>query len=322
MKKVVFLDTVHPVLAERLTQSGEYECIEAHEWTREVCEERLGDVHGIVIRSRFTMDESFLQFAPNLEFIARSGAGMENIDEAYCTQRGITLYNAPEGNRNAVGEHALGMLLSMMNKIHTSNRDVKNGIWEREGNRGVELDGKTVGIIGYGNNGKAFAQKLRGFDVTLLAYDKYKTGFGDEFVIEATLEAVLRKSDVISFHIPQNDETIYFADQEFFDALGKPIYLLNLSRGKIVETKSLIESIQKGTTIAAGLDVNEFEKKSFENFFESEQNEALKFLLHSDKILLTPHIGGWTHESYYKLSYVLADKILGIDLFDSQSHLY
>lgn len=310
MKKVFFLDTVHPILSERLTQSGEYECIEAHDWTREQCESQLGDAYGLVIRSRFTMDESFLKFTPALQFIARSGAGMENIDESYCSRRGIQLYNAPEGNRNAVGEHALGMLLSMMNKIHTANRDVKNGIWDREGNRGTELDGKTVGIIGYGNNGKAFAKKLRGFDITLLAYDKYKTGFGDDFVIEATLEALLRKSDVISFHIPQNEETIYFADQEFFDALGKPIYLLNLSRGKIVETKSLIDSITKGTTISAGLDVNEFEKKSFEQFFDQTDNEELKFLLESDRILLTPHVGGWTAESYYKLSSVLADKIL------------
>lgn len=313
MKKVFFLDTVHPILAERLAQSGEYVCIEAHDWTREQCESQLSDAHGLVIRSRFTMDESFLQFTPSLQFIARSGAGMENIDEAYCSGRGIRLYNAPEGNRNAVGEHALGMLLSMMNKIHTANRDVKNGIWDREGNRGTELDGKTVGIIGYGNNGKAFAKKLRGFDITLLAYDKYKSGFGDDFVIEATLEALLRKSDVISFHIPQNEETIYFADQEFFDALGKPIYLLNLSRGKIVETKSLIDSISKGTTIAAGLDVNEFEKKSFEQFFDQTDNEALKFLLESDRILLTPHVGGWTVESYYKLSSVLADKILEVE---------
>ena len=212
-----------------------------------------------------------------------------------------------------MGEHALGMLLSMMNRIHTANRDVKNGIWDREGNRGTELDGKTVGIIGFGNNGKAFAKKLRGFDITLLAYDKYKTGFGDDFVIEATLEALLRKSDVISFHIPQNEETVYFANQEFFDALGKPIYLLNLSRGKIVETKSLIDSIRKGTTIAAGLDVNEFEKKSFEHFFEEADNAELKFLLESDRVLLTPHVGGWTVESYYKLSSVLADKILDIE---------
>lgn len=313
MKKVFFLDTVHPILSERLIQSGEYECIEAHDWTREQCETQLSDAHGIVIRSRFTLDESFIRFTPNLQFIARSGAGMENIDVSYCEKRGIQLYNAPEGNRNAVAEHALGMLLSMMNKIHTANRDVKQGIWDREGNRGVELDGKTVGIIGFGNNGKAFAKKLRGFDITLLAYDKYKTGFGDDFVIEATLEAVLRKSDVISFHIPQNEETIHFANQEFFDGLGKSIYLLNLSRGKIVETNSLIQSIQNGTTKAAGLDVNEFEKKSFENFFENSDNDQLNFLLESDRILLTPHVGGWTEESYYKLSSVLADKILAVE---------
>jgi D-3-phosphoglycerate dehydrogenase len=177
----------------------------------------------------------------------------------------------------------------------------------------VELDGKTVGIIGFGNNGKAFAKKLRGFEITLLAYDKYKTGFDDDFVIEATLEALLRKSDVISFHIPQNEETIYFANQEFFDALGKPVILLNLSWGKIVETNSLIQAIQNGSVLAAGLDVNEFEKKSFENFFDDSGNEALKFLIQSDKILLTPHVGGWTEESYYKLSSVLADKILEIE---------
>jgi D-3-phosphoglycerate dehydrogenase len=313
MKKVIFLDTVHEVLANRLTNSGEYRCIDGTTWDLETCKNKLSDAHGIVIRSRFTLDESFLKHAPKLEFIARSGAGMENIDELYCEQRNISCFNAPEGNRNAVGEHALGMLLCMMNKIHLGNREVKAGIWDREGNRGVELDGKTVGIIGFGNNGSAFAKKLRGFDVTLLAYDKYKTGYGDDFVIEATLEAVLRKSDVISFHIPQNNETCYFANEEFFDALGKPIFLLNLSRGKIVETKSLISAIGQNKVISAGLDVNEFEKKSFENFFDEHSNEELKYLLESDKILLTPHVGGWTHESYFKLSDVLADKILGED---------
>lgn len=310
-KKVVFLDTVHPVLAERLVQHGEYECVDGSKWTREACAVHLADAHGIIIRSRFTMDESLLQYAPELQFIARSGAGMENIDEEYCEKRGITLYNAPEGNRNAVGEHALGMLLSLMNKIHTANRDVKQGIWDREGNRGLELDGKTVGIIGYGNNGKAFAQKLRGFDVKVLAYDKYRTNYGDDFVMEATLEAVLRKSDVISFHIPQNEETIYFANHEFFDALGKPIFLLNLSRGKIVNTQALKDAIESNRVIAAALDVNEFEKKSFEQFFDDEMPELLRYLIKSDQVLLTPHVGGWTEESYFKLSAVLADKILG-----------
>lgn len=311
-KEVVFLDSVHRVLEERLLASGIFTCVDGTSWTRAECERRLKIAHGIVIRSRFPMDEQLLQFAPELKFIARSGAGIENIDDAYCVNRGIQLFNAPEGNRNAVGEHALGMLLTLMNKLHTADRDVRLGIWDREGNRGVELDGKTVGIIGYGNNGAAFAKKLRGFDVKVLAYDKYKSGFGDDFVMEATLEAVLRKSDVISFHIPQNAETIYFANQELFDALGKPIFLLNLSRGKIVETAALIRAMEKGIVLGAGLDVNEFEKASFESFFESEIPESLKYLLHSDRVLLTPHVGGWTQESYFKLSDVLADKILTV----------
>lgn len=309
MLHVIFLDTVHPILAESLEKTGSFTCIDAHTWDFETCKTGLQQADGIVIRSRFPMDETLLQYAPNLKFIARSGAGMENIDETYCEQRGIQLFNAPEGNRNAVGEHALGMLLSMLNKLHTANRDVKNGIWAREGNRGEELDGKTVGIIGYGNNGSAFAQKLRGFDVKVIAYDKYKTGYGDDFVMEATLEAVLRKSDVISFHIPQNEETIHFANQEFFDALGKSIYLLNLSRGKIVETKALIRALAEGTVKQAALDVNEFEKKSFEQFFDGEPNEELAYLLQSDRVMLSPHIGGWTQESYYKLSFVLFEKI-------------
>lgn len=309
MLHVIFLDTVHPILAESLEKTGNFKCIDAHSWDFETCKTQLQQADGIVIRSRFPMDETLLQYAPNLKFVARSGAGMENIDESYCEQRGIQLFNAPEGNRNAVGEHALGMLLCMLNKLHTANRDVKNGIWDREGNRGEELDGKTVGIIGYGNNGSAFAQKLRGFDVKVLAYDKYKTGYGDDFVMEATLEAVLRKSDVISFHIPQNEETIYFANQEFFDALGKSIYLLNLSRGKIVETKSLIRALAEGTVKQAALDVNEFEKKSFEQFFDGASNEELAYLLQSDRVMLSPHIGGWTNESYYKLSFVLFEKI-------------
>lgn len=308
--KVVFLDTVHEVLAERLCASKKFECVDGSGWSFEDCKTKLKDADGIVIRSRFTMNEELLQYAPQLKFIARSGAGMENIDEAYCQQRGIILFNSPEGNRNAVGEQALGMLLSLYNKLHLANRDIRNGLWDREGNRGIELDGKTVGIIGYGNNGKAFAQKLRGFDVTVLAYDKYKNDFGSDFVTEATLEAVIRKSDVISFHIPQNSETIYFANEEFFDALGKPIILLNLSRGKVVKTKALIAALEKGSVLGAGLDVNEFEGTHFEDFFSAEHPEEFHYLLNSDKVLLTPHVGGWTVESYFKLSDVLATKIL------------
>lgn len=311
--KIIFLDTVHPILEERLTAHG-YTCLDATKNTKDECLDLLKDAHGIVIRSRFAMNEEFLQFAPNLKFIARSGAGMENIDVRYCKKRGIVLYNAPEGNRNAVGEHALGMLLSLMNKLHTADREVRSGKWDREGNRGIELDGKTVGIIGYGNNGSAFAKKLRGFDVKLMAYDKYKKDFGDHFVMECTLNALLKNADVISFHIPQNPETLFMANDVFFSKIQKPIFLLNLSRGKIVESAALVTALKTGKVLGAGLDVLEYEKTSFESFFEEEIPENLKYLLASDKVLLTPHVGGWTNESYFKLSDVLADKILGVIL--------
>ena len=308
--KVVFVDSVHSILAERLAANG-YSCVEAWELSKESCLREVADAHGIVIRSRFSMNEEFLQFAPNLKWIARSGAGMENIDVNYCTKRGITLYNSPEGNRNAVGEHALGMLLSLMNKLHTADRDVRNGNWDREGNRGIELDGKTVGIIGFGNNGSAFAKKLRGFDVKLMAYDKYKKGFGDHFVMECTLNALLKNADVISLHIPQNKETMWMIDDQFFQKLQKPIWFLNLSRGKIVETAALVRAMKSGKLLGAGLDVLEYEKSSFESFFEQDLPEDFKYLLQSDNVILSPHVGGWTQESYFKLSNVLADKILG-----------
>ena len=307
--KVIFVDTVHPVLWDRLRENG-FECVDTSKLKKDQCYDYLGDADGIVIRSRFKLDAEFLNHAPNLKFIARSGAGMENIDEDYCQKRNIQLFNAPEGNRNAVGEHALGMLLSLMNKLHTADQEVRKGIWDREGNRGIELDGKTVGIIGYGNNGSAFAKKLRGFDVKVLSYDKYKSDFGNEFVQESELTELLKNADVISFHIPQNEETTYFANDSFFNNCKNNIYLLNLSRGKIVETKALVTALKEGKVIAAGLDVLEYEKASFENFFEQELNEDFRYLLNAKNVLLSPHVGGWTTESYFKLSNVLADKIL------------
>lgn len=307
--KVVFLDTVHPILEERLTAAG-FECVDATSVDKSICLALVADAAGIVIRSRFPMDADFLSHAKSLQFIARSGAGMENIDVPYCEERNIQLLNAPEGNRNAVGEHALGMLLALFNKLITADQEVRNGKWDREGNRGIELDGKTVGIIGYGNNGAAFAKKLRGFDVTILAYDKYKTNFGNEAVTETDLQTLYEKSDVISFHIPQNEETQFWADNAFFEAVSKPFFLLNLSRGKIVKTDALIQAIKAGKVLGAGLDVLEFEKTSFENLFEGEMDPSFQELLTSPKVILTPHVGGWTVESYYKLSAVLADKIL------------
>jgi D-3-phosphoglycerate dehydrogenase len=307
-KKIVFLDTVHPILEERLIKAGAV-CIVATTNTLEECKNLLVDAFGIVIRSRFPMNETIIVNAEKLSFIARSGAGMENIDENYCKSKNITLFNAPEGNRNAVGEHALGMLLSMMNKFRQGDQEVRKGIWQREQNRGEELDGKTIGIIGYGNNGRAFAKKLRGFDVSILVYDKYQSTITDDFVQQVTLAELYENADVISFHIPQNEETLFWANATFFHRIKKNFYLLNLSRGKIVHTESLLNAIETGKVKGAGLDVLEFEKASFENF-EENQNSTFSKLIASDKVLLTPHVGGWTTESYFKLSNILADKII------------
>jgi len=307
--KVVFLDTVHSILEQRLAKHG-YFCVDATGISREEILPILNDAVGIVIRSRFRMDETFLKSAPHLKFIARSGAGMENINESYCEDRGITLFNAPEGNRNAVAEQALGMLLALFNKLISADADVRSGNWNREKHRGIELDGKTVGIIGFGNNGSAFAKKLRGFDVNVLAYDKYKSGFGNQFIKESGLEEIYENSDVVSFHIPQNEETLFMANDAFFSKFKKPIFLINLSRGKIVRTSALVEALKNGKVLGACLDVLEYEKASFESFFEQEIPDDFKYLLESDKTILSPHVGGWTNESYFKLSDVLADKII------------
>lgn len=307
--KVVFLDEVHEVLAQRLKVSG-YEIIDATKKSNEECKECIKDAFGIVIRSRFPMNEDFLKGAPKLRFIARSGAGMENIDLDYTENKGIVCFNAPEGNRNAVAEHALGMLLSLFNHMHTADLEVRSGLWRREENRGVELDGKTVGIIGYGNNGSAFAKVLRGFNVKILAYDKYKEGFGNEWVNEVSFEKILKESDIISLHIPQTEETVFLVDKDFIEECRKPIYLINLSRGKIVSTNALVDGIKDGKILGACLDVLEYEKSSFENAFNEHNAPSLDYLLHSEKVVLSPHVGGWTKESYFKLSNVLAEKIL------------
>lgn len=307
--KVYFLDTVHPILEERLSKAG-YTCVDLTASTKEQCEQHIHDADGLVIRSRFPMNEDFLKHAPKLKFIARSGAGMENIDLSYTDKRGIVCHNAPEGNRNAVGEHALGMLLSLFNKLNKGDREVRNGLWDREGNRGVELDGKTVGIIGYGNNGAAFAKKLRGFDVQVLAFDKYKAGFSDDFVKESSLQRIFEEADVLSFHIPQNEETLFMGDDAFFSQFKKPFYVINLSRGKIIRTTDLMKGLESGKIFGACLDVLEFESSSFENIFSGKTPAAFQSLLASDKVVLSPHVGGWTVESYFKLSDVLADKIL------------
>jgi len=307
--KVLFIDTVHEVLEQRLTKEG-FNCIDGTSWSREECKKILPEMTGIVIRSRFPMDEDFLQHATQLKFIARSGAGMENIDLNYTEKQNILCFNAPEGNRNAVGEHALSMLLALFNQLIKGDREVRQGIWDREGNRGIELDGKTVGIIGYGNNGNAFAKKLSGFDVKVLAFDKYKTNYGDQYAEEARMKQIFEEADIFSFHIPQTEETLFMGNKAFLDNFKKPIYLINLARGKIVRIKDLLEAIDEGKVLGACLDVLEFESSSFESTSSQNENEIFSKLINNEKVILSPHVGGWSVESYFKLSNVLADKIL------------
>ncbi|MFD1552622.1 phosphoglycerate dehydrogenase [Putridiphycobacter roseus] len=307
--KIGFIDTVHPILWESLTSINQ-ECVDLTSNTLEEIKLLISDFDGIVIRSRIKLDENLLKSANNLKFIARSGAGLENIDVDYCNANGIVLFNAPEGNRNAVGEQALGMLLALFNNIIIANNEVKSRIWRREANRGIELEGKTIGIIGFGNNGQAFAEKLAGFNVTILAHDKYKTNFGTDKVKEVSLEFLKENAQVISLHIPQTNETIGLINDSFIEEVKKPFYLLNLARGKIVETKALVTALKNNNVLGACLDVNEFEDSSFGKIFEEGVDLSVEFeyLLNSAKVILTPHVGGWTHESYFKLSRVLFEK--------------
>jgi len=307
--KIAFLDTVHSYLWEQLTEA-DFECVDYTQTELSTILEEVGAFDGIVIRSRFKMDRTFLEKATNLKFIARSGAGMENIDADYAESKNIQLFNAPEGNRNAVGEHALGMLLALFNNLLKADAEVRSGKWDREGNRGYELEGKTVGIIGFGNNGSAFSKILSGFDVDILAYDKYKKGFGNERVQEVELEDIFQRADVLSLHIPQNEETLFMVNKNFIQQFEKPFFIINLSRGKIVKTADLLNAMEDKKILGACLDVLEYEKTSFESLFEGEMNPDFKKLLEHPKVILSPHVGGWTHESYYKLSRVLADKVL------------
>ena len=307
--KVFFVDTVHEVLKERLTKRG-FECLDVTSLSLEEITTLGNQVDGIVIRARFFLNEELLKHFPNLKFIARSGSGLENIDQRYCKARDIVLFNSPEGNRLAVAEHALGMLLALLNKFPQAQEQIHQGVWRREENRGEELSGKTVGILGYGNNGRAFAKLLKGFDVKVLVYDKYLTGFGDAQVQESTMEAIHEQADVLSLHIPQNKETIDLVNEAFIHRFIKPIYFLNLSRGKIVRTHALVDALKIGKVKAAGLDVLEYESKDFESMWSKDSSDVLDYLVQSNRVILTPHVGGWSHESYFKLSAVLADKIL------------
>ena len=308
MKKVLFLDTVHQVLEERLIALG-FKCEHDYSSTKFEVEKNIEDYFGIVIRSRFPLDKSFLNKATNLKFIARSGAGLENINVTYAKEKGILVFNSPEGNMDAVGEHAIGMLLMLFNQLKKGDNEAKNGVWDREGNRGIELSCKTVGIIGYGNMGSALAKKLQGFDCKVIAYDKYKKDFSSNIVKEVDLPTLFKETDVLSIHLPLSEETQYYVDDHFINQFKKPIYIINTARGKNVCLADLVVALKSKKVLGACLDVLEYETKSFEAINNKEIPEAFEYLSNAENVILSPHVAGWTKESYKKLSSFLADKI-------------
>ncbi len=307
-RKVLFIDTVHPVLSKDLTSSG-FTCDHFEDYPREDYEKIIHDYFGIIIRGKIKLDKSILSKAENLKFIGRVGAGMENIDVEFAESLGISCLNAPEGNRDAVGEQSLGMLLMLMNKLRKADREVRQGIWLRAENRGTEIKGKTVAIIGYGNMGGAFAQRLKGFGCRVIAYDKYKKGYSDEFVEESDMETIFREADILSLHVPLSDETTFLVDDAYLEKFQKPIFLINTARGRVVKTADLVKNMKSGKVLGAALDVLEYEKMSFEDIDKSTLPEDFQFLINSDQVVLSPHIAGWTHESHYKLSKVIVDKV-------------
>lgn len=308
--KILHLDTNHPLLWEQLEKAG-FQNEADYTSTKEEVESKIENYHGIVIRSRFKIDKTFIDKAKNLQFIARVGAGLESIDCEYAESRNIKLIAAPEGNASAVGEHALGMLLSLFNKLNTADKEVKSGQWNRESNRGTELDGKTVGIIGYGNMGKSFAKKMRGFEVDVLCYDILPNK-GDENAKQVSLQEIQQKADVLSLHIPWTPETDKMVNTTFINQFSKPFWFINTARGKSVVTTDLVSALQSGKILGAGLDVLEYEKLSFETLFEGKKPEAFEYLLNANNVLLSPHIAGWTFESKEKLAQVIVDKILKV----------
>lgn len=304
--KILLLDKNHPLISEQLLEKNfilEEDFISSYEQVLE----KIDKYEGVIIRSRIPLDERLLEKGKNLKFIARVGAGMENIDVLKAQELGIKLINSPEGNRDAVAEHCLGMLLVLMNRLFISANEVKNNIWFREENRGEEIKGKTFGLIGYGNMGKALAKRLSGFGCEVIFYD-IKPNLSDGFAKQVSLEELQANADILSLHIPLNDKTHYIIDEKFISEMKKSFYFINTSRGKNVKTSALIEGIKSGKVKGACLDVLEYEKSSFENL--ELENDDLQYLLNSEKVIVTPHIAGWTHQSKIKLAQTIVDKIL------------
>jgi D-3-phosphoglycerate dehydrogenase / 2-oxoglutarate reductase len=309
--RVLFADSNHSVLHETLIAAG-FTCDLFWDKSKEELIELLPTYDALVIRSRFKITKDIIDQATNLKCIGRVGAGMENIDLTYAAQKNIVCLCVPEGNRDAVGEQALGMLLMLLNNLKKADSEVREGIWLRAENRGFEIKGKTVGIIGFGNMGATFAKKLSGFECTILAYDKYKKEFGNQFVTEASLQQVFDESDIVSIHLPLTEETNYLVNQTFISNFKKNFYFINTARGKCVNTEDLVAALQSGKIKGACLDVLEYESTSFEAIEKSDMPAPMKYLVKSDKVILSPHIAGWTHESNYKMSKLIAEKMIAV----------
>ena len=302
MNKVLFIDTTHKYLIDQLEKKNII-CDFEFSKTKSQIEKIIAKYDGIVIRSRFKIDKKFIDAAKKLKFIARAGSGLENIDTKYAQQKKIKCINAAEGNKQAVAEHALALILNLFNKINQANNELKSGKWLREENRGIELSGKKIGIIGFGNTGSSFVNLLKNFDLELLVYDKYK----QNYEYKSSLKEIFEKAEILSLHVPLNDETKKYIDKSFINKMKKPFYLINTSRGQCVDTKALIRGIKENKVKGACLDVFEHEKTSFEKL---KRNRDLTFLLNSNKTILTPHIAGWTTESYFKIAKILSEKII------------
>ncbi len=301
--KILIADDIHPIFLEQAEALG-YVCDYQPLIKPDDAMKIIGDYVGLVIRSKFNVDRQVMDAGKNLRFVCRAGAGMDNIDEVYAKEKNIILINASEGNMDAVGEHAVGLLLALMHHFTTADAEIRAGEWNREANRSYELKGKTVGIIGYGFMGKSFAKKLLGFEVNVIAYDKYKTGFTDQYAREVSMEEIVKHSDVLSLHIPLTAETKGLVDEEYLFHFKKPIFFINTSRGKVAEVRAILNAIKQGKIVGAGLDVLETEK--FPALAEQEWFEELR---KSGKVILTPHVAGWTFDSYRKISEVMAAKL-------------
>ncbi len=312
-KKILLIDSVHDIIPNKLSEYG-FEVVNGVSLSLIEILDCIADFCGIVIRSRIIIDKALIDKALNLRFVARVGSGMESIDTEYCKSKGIVCLNSPEGNRDAVGEHCIGMLLSLMNNLNKADREVKSGVWNREGNRGMELNSKTVGIIGYGNMGSSFAKKLSGFSCKVISYDKYKSDYADEYTTEVQMDEIFRGADIVSFHIPLSYETKLLVNEDYISKFKKPIILINTSRGPIVDTKALVKALKSGKVRGAALDVIEYEESSFEKTNNMTKHEDFRYLAQSENLIMSPHIAGWTVESKIKLAEVLVSKIIALKI--------